>query len=83
MKTTTTVMIMILGLACPLLAQTDKKIKIDGEIVTARVEDGDTLIIADLDSVSVTALRNFTSDTQYRRYLKYRRYANQVYPYAV
>ncbi|MDX1477648.1 MAG: DUF4294 domain-containing protein [Saprospiraceae bacterium] len=70
-------------LATGVWAQTDKKIKIDGEIVTARVEDGDTLILAHLDSVSVTTLRSFTSDTQYRRYLKYRRYANQVYPYAV
>ena len=62
---------------------TNKKITIDGEIVTARVEDGDTLIIAELAEASVTSFRDFDSDTQYRRYMKYRRYANTVYPYAV
>ena len=68
-------------------AQTDtisgKKISIDGEIVTAKVKDGDTLIIAELDEASVTSFRNFDSDTQYRRYMKYRRYASKVYPFAV
>jgi uncharacterized protein DUF4294 len=70
-----------------LYAQNDtivnKRITIDGEIVIARVENGDTLIIAELDEASVTSFRNFDSDTQYRRYMKYRRYANIVYPYAV
>ncbi len=33
----------------------DKKIRIDGEIVTARVENGDTIIVAMLDEASVTA----------------------------
>ena len=51
--------------------------------MTARVENGDTLIIAELDEASVTSFRNFESDTQYRRYMKYRRYANSVYSYAV
>lgn len=70
-----------------LFAQTDtivnNRITIDGEIVTAIVENGDTLIIAELDEASVTSFRDFESDTQYRRYMKYRRYANTVYPYAV
>lgn len=68
-------------------AQTDtvltKKMTIDGVIVTAVVENGDTLIVAELAEASVTSFRNFDSDTQYRRYMKYRRYANTVYPYAV
>ncbi len=68
-------------------AQTDtivsKIISLDGEIVTARVQDGDTLIIVELEEASVTSFRNFDSDTQYRRYMKYRRYANTVYAYAV
>lgn len=77
--------ILSLGLCADATAQSvpDKKIRIDGQIVTARVENGDTLILANLDSVSVTSLRTFKSDTQYRKYLKYRRYANQVYKYAV
>lgn len=61
----------------------DKIIRIDGEVVTARIEEGDTLLIAHLDEASVTSFRTFNSDTEYRRYMKYRRYAAQVYPYAV
>lgn len=60
-----------------------ERIILDGEIVTAKVEDGDTLILADLENVSITSFRTFESDTEYRRYMRYRRYASQVYPYAV
>jgi hypothetical protein len=59
------------------------RIKIDGEILATKVEGGDTLLLADLDSISVTSFRSFESDAEYRRYLKYRRYASSVYPYAV
>ena len=58
-------------------------IRIDGEVLTTKVENGDTVLMADLDDVSVTSFREFASDTEYRRYLKYRRYASTVYPYAV
>lgn len=61
----------------------EKRIRIDGEIVRSIVEDGDTLLLADLRDVSVTSFRTFASDAEYRRYLKYRRYATTVYPYAV
>jgi len=60
-----------------------KRIRIDGEILTSKVVDGDTLLMADLDDISVTSMREFASDAEYRRYLKYRRYASSVYPYAV
>lgn len=56
---------------------------IDGEIVYYRIENGDTLLLADLSDVSVTSPRSFDSDAEYYRYLKYRRYASVVYPYAV
>ena len=62
---------------------TSKVIKLDGEVVTAKVEHGDTLIVAKLDEATVTSFQTFNSDTEYRRYLKYRRYAAHVYPYAV
>jgi len=58
-------------------------LKIDGEMLQYRVEDGDTLLLANLADVSVTSLRSFESEAEYRRYLKYRRYASSVYPYAV
>ncbi|MEM6379911.1 MAG: DUF4294 domain-containing protein, partial [Bacteroidota bacterium] len=58
-------------------------IELNGEIVTMYVtEDNDTLLLANLEDVSVSSLRNFEDQAEYRRYLKYRRYANVVFPYA-
>ncbi len=61
-----------------------EKLTLDGEVVTALItENGDTIIIADLDEMSVSSIRSFSNRNEYRRYLKYRRYALVVYPYAV
>ncbi len=60
-----------------------EKIFLDGEVVTALITDSDTIIIADLDDVSVSSPRAFKDRNEYRLYLKYRRYASKVYPYAV
>ena len=61
-----------------------EELKINGEIVTALItEDNDTLIIADLDHVTVSSLRKFKNKAEEKRYWKYRRYAVKVYPYAV
>lgn len=46
-------------------------------------ESGDTVILASLDSFSVTSPRNFKDREEYYKYQKYKRYASQVYPYAV
>ncbi len=69
-----------------LLAQDTKpvdKLKIDGEIVGVQYSEDDTLLVADLGDVYVSSPRNFDSVDDYLRYMKYRRYANKVYPYAV
>ena len=71
-----------------LLAQSSnermEELNINGEIVTALItEDNDTLIIADLDNVTVSSLRKFKNKAEEKRYWKYRRYAVKVYPYAV
>lgn len=59
------------------------KTKIQGQVMTAMItEDGDTLIMADLEDVSITSLRSFKSDEDYRKYLKFKHYAAVVYPYA-
>jgi len=57
-------------------------ISIRGQIFSALVQDGDTLILARLDDVSFTTLRSFKSRDEYKRYLKYKKYAAFVYPYA-
>ena len=78
--------ILILTLAYT-YAQSDlntKKMKLDGHVVTAYIDEcGDTIILAELDDISVTSLRNFNTQDEFRTYRKYRRYANKVYPYAM
>jgi len=59
-----------------------EKIELDGQIVTALITDTDTIIIADLEDVSISSMRKFENRDDYRKYLRYRRYAAVVYPYA-
>ncbi len=59
-----------------------EKIKLKGQVFSAMIIDGDTIIMADLEDISITSLRKFEDDAEYRKYLKMRRYANKVYPYA-
>jgi len=58
------------------------KLSLKGKVYSAIISDGDTMILADLDDVSITSLRKFDSDAEYRKYLKFRRYAAKVFPYA-
>ncbi len=60
----------------------EEKVKINGQVMTALITDGDTLIMADLEDVSITSPRSFDNVEEYRKYLIYRKYANKVYPYA-
>lgn len=56
---------------------------IDGQVMTAFIdENGDTLIMATLEDVSITTPRTFASAADYRKYMKFKRYAAVVYPYA-
>lgn len=62
---------------------TETKIFVEGKVYPAFItEEGDTLILVDLDNISVTAMRNFASDEEYRKYQRTRQYAAKVYPYA-
>lgn len=57
---------------------------IDGQIVTAMItKDGDTIVIAELEDVSVTSMKKFKSSKERRHYLRMKYHANEVYPYAV
>ncbi|MEM9920586.1 MAG: DUF4294 domain-containing protein [Bacteroidota bacterium] len=64
------------------MAERKERIRIDGEIVTALITETDTILIAELEDVSISSPRSFKDRDEYRRYLKYRRYAAIVYPYA-
>jgi len=56
---------------------------IDGVIVQVIIEGDDTLLLSTFDEISVTSKRFFASNEEYRRYLIYRKYAQDVYPFAV
>lgn len=60
-----------------------QKVKINGQVYTAVITATDTLLLANLDDISITAPRKFDDYDEYLRYLRFRRYANIVYPYAV
>ena len=67
----------------PVQGGKDTKITLEGRVYPALItEDGDTLILVDLDNVSITALRTFANDEEYRKYQRFRNYAAKVYPYA-
>ncbi len=57
--------------------------QVNGQYFKYMVDEcGDTLIVADLDDISISSLRTFDNDDDYRRYRRYRQYAIKVYPYA-
>jgi hypothetical protein len=66
----------------PLISQSELP---DGghRLVMVVTDQQDTLLMANLADVQVTASRSFENSDAYRRYMKYRRYAAVVYPYAV
>ncbi len=85
MKQQLYILFFLVTLAPVLNGQTSErreKIELDGQIVTALITDNDTIIIADLEDVSISSLRKFDNRDDYRKYLRYRRYAAVVYPYA-
>lgn len=60
-----------------------EKVVVDGQLLSQLITpEGDTLLVADLDDVSITSPRSFENKEDYLLYMKYRRYAVQVYPYA-
>lgn len=59
------------------------ELSIRGKVYSALVtEDGDTLIMDVFNDISITSMRSFDDDADYRKYLIQRRYASKVYPYA-
>ncbi|HMP31062.1 MAG TPA: hypothetical protein PKD85_15755, partial [Saprospiraceae bacterium] len=53
---------------------TTTKLRLEGKVYTAIITpQGDTLILADLDEISITSLRTFASDEDYQKYMRFRR----------
>lgn len=60
-----------------------KRIVFGGEIITAEITpEGDTILLADLEGISVSSPRKFRNSREQFLYNRYRRYATVVYPYA-
>ena len=55
----------------------------DGRVMRIRISGTDTLVVATIPEVVVKAPRVFANDEEYRQYMRYRRYATQVLPYAI
>jgi hypothetical protein len=71
----------ILGIA---QAQQQIYTTLNGKVYPAIIDDcGDTLIVAELQDVSISSPRTFDNSEDYKKYQRYRRAAVIVYPYAV
>lgn len=55
----------------------------DGRVMRVRIVGNDTVVVATIPEVTVKAPRVFANDEEYRQYMRYRRYATQVLPYAI
>lgn len=65
-------------------AQQSGTVSINGDLYPYTLDEcGDTLIMATLNDVSVSSMREFENREDYLKYRRYRRYAAKVYPYAV
>ncbi len=55
----------------------------DGRVMHIRILGTDTIFVATIPEVVVKAPRVFANDEEYRQYMRYRRYATDVLPYAI
>jgi hypothetical protein len=55
----------------------------DGRVMRVRIHGSDTLVVAHIPEVIVKAPPVFSNDEEYRQYMRYRRYAAEVLPYAI
>ncbi|HRG43578.1 MAG TPA: DUF4294 domain-containing protein, partial [Saprospiraceae bacterium] len=63
--------------------QVDTVIFAGKKMLRVITEKGDTAYLDQLDEVSVSSKKQFGSKDEYDRYMRYRRYAAIVYPYAL
>lgn len=87
MRKQVSIIIFLLTFSLFSFAQTSSKerveqIVIDGVVVSALITEKDTIMVADLEEVSVSYPQQFKDNAERKKYRKYRYYANKVYPYA-
>jgi hypothetical protein len=60
------------------------RLTVNGQILPFTIDEcGDTIILANLQDITVSSLRDIATQEDWRRYRRYKRYALEVYPYAV
>jgi len=87
MRKQVSILLSLLIISAYSFAQTSSKerierLVIDGVVVSALITDQDTIMVADLEEVSISYPQRFKNNTERKQYRKYRYYANKVYPYA-
>ena len=86
MKRITLILLVFSIISLQAQAQMDEerteKITINGYVFDAIIQGTDTIIMADLDNISISSPKEFKNREDYRTYRKYRYYASKVYPYA-
>jgi hypothetical protein len=55
----------------------------DGRVMRVRIVGTDTIVVATIPEVVIKAPPVFSHDEEYRQYMRYRRYAMEVLPYAI
>ena len=55
----------------------------DGRVMRIRINGTDTVVVATMPEVVIKAPPVFSNDEEYRQYMRYRRYAMDVLPYAI
>lgn len=55
----------------------------DGRVMRIRITGTDTIVVATMPEVVIKAPPVFSNDEEYRQYMRYRRYAMDVLPYAI
>lgn len=55
----------------------------DGRVMRVRITGNDTFVVASIPEVVIKSPPVFANDEQYRQYMRYRRYAVDVLPYAI
>jgi len=55
----------------------------DGRVMRVHIDGSDTTVVARIPEVVVKAPPVFADDEEYRQYMRYRRYAMDVLPYAI
>jgi len=58
-------------------------IEIKGKVYPVLISEGDTMVLAEIDDVSISSPRKFENSDDYKRYRKYKYYAAKVYPFAL